>query len=163
MPAVFNLELVPGQHIALDTTLSSEDQVDLARMEDGTTVDGVFWGKLEIIHESNKHEVEFTGTRLTNVEDLTPGMLMDSRVLGKLAIASKPPAARCHLSILSPMTQHLDVHLTFSEYWDKGVMWPIPVEVTPNRVRYELRVNPGGALEMFDPQLVVTSLYYEAM
>lgn len=50
MDATFNLELVPGQYVALDTLVSS-DELDMARMEDGTTVDGSFWGKLDIVHD----------------------------------------------------------------------------------------------------------------
>lgn len=66
MPATFNLELVPGQTVALDTTISS-DELDMARMEDGTTVDGIFWGKLEIVHNGDEHNMEFSGTRISTL------------------------------------------------------------------------------------------------
>jgi len=35
--------------------------------------------------------------------------------------------------------------------------------VSENKVKYFLRVHPGGALEHFESEMVATSLYYEAM
>ncbi|PSR74100.1 hypothetical protein PHLCEN_2v10056 [Hermanssonia centrifuga] len=161
MPATFNLELAPGQLVALDTTISS-DELDMARMEDGTTVDGLFWGKLSIVHQGDDHSMEFSGTRILN-EDVSPDLLVDSRVMTKLAVASKPPTARCHLSVLAPTSQYCDITLSFSSYWKLGNAWPNPESLGDNKVKYFLRVHPGGAVEYFETEITATSLYYEAM
>jgi hypothetical protein len=161
MPATFNLELIPGQHVALDTTVSS-DELDMARMEDGTMVDGMFWGKLDIVHSGDTHKMEFSGTRLNNHE-YSPDFMFDSRVMTKLAVAAKPTTAKCHLSILAPAIQYCDVFLTPSTYWRLGMTWPPAENVGENKVKYFLRVHPGGALEHFESTVVTTALYYEAM
>jgi len=136
----------------------------MARMEDGTTVDGVFWGKLDIVHSGDKHKMEFTGTRLP--PDQEYDFMVDSRVINKLSAAAKPPAARCQLSILAPEVQFCDVILTFSPLWNLGITWP-PAEhvedTDTNRVKFFLRVHAGGALEHFDSETVSTALYYEAI
>lgn len=159
MPATFNLELTPGQHVALDTLVTS-DELDMARMEDGTTVDGIFWGKLQIIHGDN-HSLEFSGTRIPN-ESATQELVVDTKVISKLASVAKPPTARCHLSIIPPIQQYCDVVLTPSQYWTIGTTWPPAEAVEENKVKYFLRVNPGGGMEHFQTGIVTTSLYYEA-
>ena len=161
MPCTFNLELVPGQHVALDTTVSS-DELDMARMEDGTLVDGKYWGKLDIVHKGDTHTMEFSGTRLAN-QEYTTDFLVDSRVMTKLAVAAKPASAKCHLSILAPTLQYCDVILSPSSLWTLGTTWPPAESVVENKVKYFLRVHPGGALEHFESELVTTALYYEAM
>lgn len=161
MPATFNLELVPGQHVALDTTVSSDD-LDMARMEDGTTVDGMFWGKLDIVHDGDTHKMEFSGTRLAT-DEYSPEFMFDSRVMTKLAVAAQPTKAKCHLSILTPAVQYCDVLLSFSPYWKLGTSWPPAENVSENKVKYFLRVHPGGALEHFESEMVSTALYYEAV
>lgn len=161
MPATFNLELVPGQHVALDTTVSS-DELDMARMEDGTMVDGLFWGKLNIVHDGDKHEMEFSGTRLQS-DEYTPEFMFDSRVMTKLSIAAKPTTAKCHLSILAPSQQYCDVVLTLSPLWKLQIAWPPAEAIAENKVKYFLRVHPGGALEHFESEMVSTALYYEAV
>ncbi|KAI0831348.1 hypothetical protein BC628DRAFT_1407834 [Trametes gibbosa] len=162
MPAIFSLELSPGQHVALDTTISS-DELDMARMDDGTTVDGSFWGKLDIVHDGDTHKMDFSGTRLQNTENMSTDLIVDSRIINKLAVAAKPATARCHLGILAPQRQYLDVYLTFSPYWQMGVSWPPAEHVNENKVKYFLRVHPGGAVEHFETQMTATSLYYEAI
>lgn len=162
MPATFNLELVPGQHVALDTTVSS-DELDMARMEDGTMVDGMFWGKLNIVHDGDNHFMDFSGTRLQQEDGgVTPDMLVDSRVMTRLAVAAKPTTAKCHLSILAPSQQYCDVVLTLSPLWKLAVTWPPAEAIADNKVKYFLRVHPGGALEHFESEMVSTALYYEA-
>ncbi|KAF9053745.1 hypothetical protein BDZ89DRAFT_976334 [Hymenopellis radicata] len=161
MPATFNLELVPGQHVALDTTVSS-DELDMARMEDGTTVDGMFWGKLDIVHQGDTHKMEFTGTRLQS-EQYNPESMFDSRVVAKLAVATKPTTARCQLSLLTPDVQYCDVVLTFSPLWKLGITWPPAEKLADNKVKYFLRAHPGGAMEHFESEMVSTALYYEAI
>jgi hypothetical protein len=162
MPATFNLELTPGQHVALDVNVNS-DELDMARMEDGTMVDGMFWGKLDIVHNGDDHRMEFSGTRLPSNEDYTPGLMIDSRVMTKLAVASKPTTAKCHLSILTPAMQYCDVILEFSALWKLGITWPPAENVSDTKVKYFLRVHPGGALEHFESEMVTTALYYEAV
>lgn len=162
MPATFNLELVPGQHIALETTVSSADDVDMARMEDGTIVDGLFWGKLNIIHSGDSHSIDFNGTKMSD-PGITPEFLFDSRVMTKLTTASRPTSAKCHLSILAPAQQYCDVILTVNPLWTLALTWPPAENVGENKHKYFLRVHPGGALEHFESEMVVTSLYYEAM
>ena len=161
MPATFNLELNPGQLVALDTTITS-DELDMARMEDGTTVDGQFWGKLTIVHQGDRHDMEFSGTRIIN-EDIPPEMLIDSRTISRLAAANKPSTAKCHLSILAPSAQYCDVTLSCSPLWKLGMTWPTAEEIEPNKVKYFLRVHPGGAAEHFETNTHCTALYYEAM
>jgi hypothetical protein len=68
MPATFNLELGRGRTVALDTVCAADDDLDMSRTEDGTLVDGNFWGVLKIIHEGDNHSIDFTGTRLTTGE-----------------------------------------------------------------------------------------------
>jgi hypothetical protein len=132
MPATFNLELVPGQHVALETTVS--DEFDMARMEDGTVVDGLFWGKLDIVHQGDNHKMEFTGTRLAN-DEYSPEFMFDSKVMTKLATAAKAPAAKCHLSILTPELQFCDVFLSFSSMWSLGMSWPPAEDVEEKKVK----------------------------
>ncbi|KAG2158181.1 uncharacterized protein EDB93DRAFT_1077407 [Suillus bovinus] len=162
MPATFNLELVPGQHVVLETTVASADDVDMARMEDGTVVDGQFWGKLNIVHDGGTHTVDFTGTRILN-PDVPPDMLFDSRVMSKLTTAAKPSSVKCHLSILSPAQQYCDVILSVNPLWRLELTWPPAQPVNETKVKYFLRVHPGGALEHFESEMVTTSLYYEAV
>lgn len=164
MPGTFNLELSPGQQVSLEVTLNS-DELDMSRMEDGTLVDGQFWGKLDIIHSGDDHSVEFSGTRLPPGEQFTTDMLIDTRVIGKLATVTKETTtAKCNLTILAPAVQYCEVVLSFSPYWRLGIAWPPPEpKEEPNKVKYFMRVHPGGALEHFESEMVVTALYYEAM
>jgi hypothetical protein len=146
MPATFNLELVPGQHVALDTIVASDGDYDMARMEDGTTVDGSFWGKLDIVHNGDTHKMDFSGTRLPPSESGAPppDFLVDSRVVAKLAtVATKPSAAKCHLQILPPAQQYCDIFLSFADYWKIGITWPKaePVHDSPQKIKYFLRVS----------------------
>ena len=164
MPGTFNLELNPGQQVALDVTINS-DELDMARMEDGTLVDGQFWGKLDIVHNNDTHLLEFSGTRLPPGAEFTPEMMIDTRVIGKLATVTKATTtAKCNLTILAPAVQYCEVVLSFSPYWRLGVAWPPPeAKEEPHKVKYFMRVHPGGALEHFESEMVVTALYYEAM
>ena len=162
MPATFNLELDPGQHVALETTVASADDVDMARMEDGTVVDGLFWGKLSIVHSGDNHSLEFSGTRMNN-PDISPEFMFDSKVMAKLTSATRPSPAKCHLSILAPGQQYCDVFLTVNPLWNLSMTWPPAENVGDQKYKYFLRVHPGGALEHFESEMVVTSLYYEAM
>ncbi|KAF9052839.1 hypothetical protein BJ165DRAFT_1443429 [Panaeolus papilionaceus] len=162
MPGTFNLELQPGQYAALDVTINS-DELDMSRMEDGTLVDGVFWGKLDIVHSGETHTLEFSGTRLPGGEQIPPDIMIDQRVLTKLATVTKPTAAKCNLTILSPSVQYCDVCLSFSPLWKLGTAWPPPEKIEDSKVKYFLRVHPGGALEHFESELVSTALFYEAI
>ncbi|EAU88488.1 hypothetical protein CC1G_04194 [Coprinopsis cinerea okayama7 len=163
MPASFNLELTPGQMVALDVTVNS-DELDMARMEDGTTVDGMFWGKLDIVHQGDTHKMEFSGARLPPNDDvLTPEFMVDTRILRKLPIACKPSTAKCNLILLAPAVQYCEVTLSFSPLWKIGITWPPAEPIAENKVKYFLRVNPGGALEHFEQEIVTTALYYEAI
>ncbi|KAI0079887.1 hypothetical protein K474DRAFT_1705147 [Panus rudis PR-1116 ss-1] len=161
MPATFSLELAPGQTVALDTIVSN-DELDMARMEDGTTVDGSFWGKLDIVHQGDTHKMEFSGTRLVNQEEIPADVMVDARLISKLFLAAKPPTAKCNLSILAPSQQYCDVVLTFSPYWKLGLSHPPAEAVSENKVKYFVRVHPGGALEHFESLMITTALYYEA-
>ncbi|KAH9001135.1 hypothetical protein EDB92DRAFT_1824976 [Lactarius akahatsu] len=161
MPATFSLELNPGQYVALDTTVSS-DELDMARMEDGTTVDGMFWGKLVIVHDGDNHTMDFTGTRLLG-EDVTPDLMVDQRVITKLAVAAKPSVAKCRLSLLAPSMQYCDVILSCAPMWKMGITWPPAEALGDGKVKYFLRVHPGGGFEHFESEMVSTAIYYEAM
>ena len=161
MPGFFDLELAPGQHVALDVTINS-DELDMSRMEDGTVVDGKFWGKLDIVHSGDTHSLEFNGTRLPPGEDYAPDVI-DSRVMSKLAVVTKPATAKCHLTILTPGQHYCEVVLVFSPLWKLGTIWPPPEHLEELKIKYFLRVYPGGALEHFESEMVTTALYYEAM
>ncbi|TFK54760.1 hypothetical protein OE88DRAFT_955577 [Heliocybe sulcata] len=156
MPAVFSLELVPGQTVALET--------------------GQFWGKLSIVHAGDTHKMEFSGTRLPaqdesaapNPAAITNGvsitdLVVNTKALTKLAVVAKPATAKCHLSLLPPAQQYCDVYLTFSQYWKMGLTWPPAEMVEDNKIKYFLRVHPGGAMEHFESMMVATSIYYEAI
>jgi hypothetical protein len=161
MPATFNLELSPGQYVALDTNVST-DELDMARMEDGTVVDGIFWGKLNIVHDGDTHTMDFSGTRLLG-EDVTPDLMVDQRVITKLAVAAKPSVAKCRLSLLAPSMQYCDVVLSCSTMWKLGITWPPAESIGDGKVKYFLRVHPGGGFEHFESEMVSTAIYYEAM
>lgn len=161
MEGIFNLEVNKGQHIAIDVTVSS-DELDMSRTEDGTTVAGMFWGKLDIVHEGDIHKMEFSGTRLQD-QSYTPDFLFDSRVMSKLTVAAKPTTAKCTLSILAPEQQYCEVNVTVSPMWQVGMTWPPAENLGDNKFKYFLRVHPGGALEHFETESVITALYYEAM
>lgn len=162
MPATFSLELAPGQTVALDTMVNS-DELDMARMEDGTTVDGAFWGKLDIVHDGDTHKMEFSGTRINNADNVSQDLMVDSRVLTKLAVAARPPTAKFNLTVLAPNRQYCDVTLSFSDYWKMGVTWPPAEPLGDNKVKYFLQVHPGGGMEHFESQIFCTSIYYEAI
>ncbi|KIY72170.1 hypothetical protein CYLTODRAFT_344506 [Cylindrobasidium torrendii FP15055 ss-10] len=162
MEGLFNLELFPGQpQVQLETDITS-DGSDMARMEDGTTVDGTFWGRLDIVHDGDKHTIDFNGTRVLG--DLVPSDLtIDHKLISKLTVAAKPSMAKCSLVLLTPDTQYCDVVLTFSPLWKLGNTWPPAEGIGENKVKYFLRAYPGGALEHFVSEMVVTALYYEAI
>ncbi|KAI5123339.1 hypothetical protein M0805_001764 [Coniferiporia weirii] len=161
MDGIFNLELEKGKMVGIDVTISS-DELDMARMEDGTTVAGVFWGKLDVVHDGDTHKMEFSGTRLQD-QSYNPDLLVDQRVLSKLTVAAKPTTAKCALSILAPTQQYCEVNVSFSPAWKIGMTWPPAENITEDKFKYFLRVHPGGALEHFETESVVTSIYYEAM
>ena len=161
MDGLFNLELEKGRTVAIDVTINS-DELDMARMEDGTTVEGSFWGKLDIVHDGDTHTMEFSGTRLQN-QNANPDFLVDSRVISKLTVAAKPACAKCSLSILSPAQQYCEVNVSFSPAWKVKTTWPPAENVSDDKFKYFLRVHPGGALEHFETESVVTAIYYEAM
>lgn len=163
MDGAFNLELEKGKNIGIDVRVNSlYDDLDLARMEDGTMVAGAFWGKLDIVHDGDTHKMEFSGTRLPD-QSYDPNFMFDSRVMSKLTVAAKPATAKCTLSILSPTQQYAEVFVSFSPMWKIGMTWPPAENMTDEKFKYFLRVHPGGALEHFESESVVTSIYYEAM
>lgn len=160
MPATFNLELNPGQVVALDTTCASDD-LDMSKTDDGTVVAGMFWGKLQIIHDGDKHSMEFTGTRKD--EALPQEFFFDQRVMTRLAVAAKPTTARVHVYMFAPEMQYADMVLSLHSLWKFGTIYPPAEHINDNKVKFFVRVHPGGALEDITNQSVVSSLYYEAM
>lgn len=161
MDGLFNLELEKDKMVAIDVVISS-DELDMARMEDGTTVGGVFWGKLDVVHDGETHKMEFSGTRLAD-QTYNPDLLVDQRVISKLTVAAKPVTAKCTLSINAPDQQYCEVNVSFSPAWKVGSIWPPPESLSEDKFKFFLRVHPGGALEHFESETVVTALYYEAM
>lgn len=167
MDGSFELELEKGKSAAIDVTITSDD-LDMAHTEDGTTVDGAYWGKLDVVHDHDRdvHKLEFSGTRLQN-QTLSPNMLVDQRVIKRLAVASKPTFAKCSLVVSWPQREDCVITFSFSPYWKIGCMWPPADSISDDGgksiAKYIVRVNPGGALEHFQSLNVVTSIYYEAM
>jgi len=88
MQALFNLEIHPGQFGALDTTVFSEGS-DMARMPDGTFVDGHFLENSNIVHDGNKHEMQFTGTRPPG-DKYPADFILDSRVMPSSQLQLNP-------------------------------------------------------------------------
>lgn len=163
MPASFNLELTPNQTVGLEVSVVS-DEFDMSRMEDGTTVDGQFWGCLEIVHRGDTHKLDFTGAKVPPDNAIfTPEFMMDRKTLEKLAIATRPAVAKCNLAILAPTSVYCELILSFSPLWKIGTTWPIGEDVGENKVKYFVRVHPGGALEHIEQQVVTTAIYYEAI
>ncbi|TFK98952.1 hypothetical protein BDV98DRAFT_552063 [Pterulicium gracile] len=160
MPATFSLEMEPGTALVLETMVS--DEFDMARMDDGTIVDGTFWGKLDIVHSGDTHKMDFSGTRL-EVHGLSPDFMVDARTISKLVVASKPAVAKCQLSVLCPAQQTCEIVLTFSPMWKIGLTWPPAEQLSENKIKYFIRANPGGALEHFNSEVATTALYYEAI
>jgi len=161
MPATISLELSPGQYVALDTTVSS-DELDMAWMEDGTTVDGMFWGKLTIVHDGDTHTMDLGGTQLLG-EDVNPDLMVDQRVITNLAVAAKPPVAQCSLSLLAPSMQYCDVIISCSSMWKMGITWPPAELIGDGKFKYFLCVHPGRGFEHFESEMVSTAIYYETM
>ena len=127
MPATFNLELAPGRTVALDTTCAADDDLDMSRTEDGTLVDGNFWGVLKIVHDNDNHSIDFSGTRLTTGEGgavIPKDFFFDQRTVSKLVIATKPTTAKCTLTMRSPGVQYVDVNLGLAPMWNWGVTYP---------------------------------------
>jgi hypothetical protein len=160
MPATFNLEIIPGQMIGLET-LCTSDECDMSRTDDGTLVAGMFWGKLEIIHDGDTHQMEFTGTRKD--EALPSNFTFDNRVMTKLAVAAKPTTARCSIYMSSPEIQYADIILSMHQLWHVGWTYPPAEHMGDHKIKFFVRVHPGGALEDITNQTVVSSLYYETM
>ena len=159
MDGTFNLELMPGRHAALDVLLSS-DELDMSKLEDGTLVGGQFVGKLDIIHDGNDHRMEFTGTR---VQQDYPDLVVDNRVMTKLKDAARPATAKCRLSIFPPQQQYVDIALSLAPLWRICTTFPDAEPQEGNRVKWFVRVNPGGAIEHFNTETACSSLYYEAL
>ena len=124
--------------------LSQKNRPYMARMEDGTVVDGLFWGKLSIVHSGDNHSLEFSGTGMNN-PDISPEFMFDSKVMAKLISATCPSPAKCHLSILAPGQQYCDVYLTVNLLWNLSMTWPPAENVGDQKYKYFLRVHPGGA------------------
>lgn len=133
MPATFNLELQPGRTVALDTVCASDDDLDMSRTEDGTRVDGNFWGVLKIVHEGDTHQVDFSGTRLT--ADIGKDYFLDQRTISKLLIATKPTTARCNLTIRCPAMQYVDLNISLANLWSWGVTYPQAEPVADGKVK----------------------------
>lgn len=53
MPATFNLELMPGRTVALDTICAADDDLDMSRTDDGTLVGKSF---RDLIVDLSTHE-----------------------------------------------------------------------------------------------------------
>ncbi|KAJ2935377.1 hypothetical protein H1R20_g1718, partial [Candolleomyces eurysporus] len=71
--------------------------------------------------------------------------------------------AKCSLAILAPTSVYCEVILSFSPLWKIGTTWPMGENIEENKVKYFVRVHPGGALENIEQQVVTTAVYYEAI
>jgi len=160
MPATFNLELTPGRTVALETICDSGD-LDMSRTQGGTLVDGNFWGVLKIVHKDETHSMDFNGTKLTS--HIPNEFFLDQRTISKLVVATKPTIAKCTLTIVAPKEQSCELVVSLAQTWSFGMAYPMTEKQGPRKLKYFLRVRPEGYLEHFDSDIVVTSLYYEAM
>ncbi|KZO95828.1 hypothetical protein CALVIDRAFT_545789 [Calocera viscosa TUFC12733] len=161
MPATFNLELEPNQTVALDTWVTS-DTYDMSKTDDNVTVDGTFYGKLNIVHKPGSHTVDFTGTRYKD-PGLQGDFWMDASVMRRLAIVSKQQSvARCQATIMAPSPQYCDYYITLSPLWRLGVTYPQAEMLPDGRAKFFVRTaSKNGYLEHFQTETVITSLYYE--
>ncbi|KAF5314289.1 hypothetical protein D9619_011981 [Psilocybe cf. subviscida] len=166
MPGTFNLELTVGQNVALDVKIYS-NKLDMSRMKGNILIDGTFLGKLEITHSGDAHTMEFGGTSLSPGQEYNPDL--NTYVMTKPAVVTKPATAKCHLTFSSLAIQKCVVVLTFSPLWQLGVAWPFPEHHDINNTsgvssaKYILQVHPGGAVEHPESKMVSSALYYEAI
>jgi len=79
-----------------------------------------------------------------------------------LSVAHKWKLGKSTLSISG---NFLNARFFFFLLAGLGITWPPaePIPATHNKVKYFLRIHPGGVLEHFESASVVTALYYEAM
>ena len=142
MPATFNLELTPGRTVALETNCESDD-LDMSRTDDGTVVDGSFWGVLKITHQEDNHSIDFSGTQLGAASATGPTLpnefLFDSRMMAKLlTVAARPTTAKCSLTIIAPSQQYCDVNIGLTPMWRFGITYPTAEPVGDNKVKVSI-------------------------
>ena len=74
--------------------------------------------------------------------------------MSRLLPQSPPPPQR---------TLTREITLALAPMWKLGVTWPPAEPIADNKVKFFLRVHPNGALEHFESNIVVTTIYYEAL
>ena len=166
MPCDFDLELAPGQRVALGTICCSED-LDMSRAEDGTLVDGSFWGCLKIVHTDDEHLMEFSGTRIAASPSSDSGssilpLTMDHRAMERIALATRPATVKCTIRINAPKEESVEVGVCFSPMWQMTGSFPPAERAEEAKAKWFVKVKPGGVIEHFGSSAVVSELFYEA-
>lgn len=169
MPCEFDLELSPGHRVALGTICNSED-FDMSRAEDGTLVDGSFWGCLKITHTDDEHAMEFKGTRLTPSPPsstslalpLPTELVMDQRTVERLALASRPSTVKSTIRIFSPKEDNVEIGIYFSPMWSLTSSFPPAEREGEQKCKWTVKTKPGGVIEHLGTSVVMSELFYEA-
>lgn len=169
MPCEFDLELSPGHRVALGTICNSED-LDMSRAEDGTLVDGSFWGCLKITHTDDEHTMEFKGTRLTPSPPsssslalpLPTNLSMDQLTVERLAVASRPSTVKSTIRIFSPKEDNVEIGIYFSPMWSLTSSFPPAEREGEQKCKWIVKTKPGGSIEHLETSVVMSELFYEA-
>ncbi len=125
--------------MALEANCESDD-LDMSRTDDGTLVDGSFWGVLKITHQDENHSIDFSGTRLGAASATAPivpnEFFFDSRAMAKLMmVAARPTTAKCNLTVVAPSEQYCDVNINLTSMWRFGTTYPTAESVADNKVK----------------------------
>ncbi|KAG8953938.1 hypothetical protein FRC04_000922 [Tulasnella sp. 424] len=170
MPCEFDLELFPGHRVALGTICTSED-LDMSRDEDGTLVDGSFWGCLKITHTDEQHAMEFRGTRVSPSPSTTStslslplptDLVMDHRTVERLAVASRPSTVKSSIRIFSPKEDNIEIGIYFSPMWTLTSSFPPAEKEGEQKCKWHVKTKPGGVIEHLGTSVVMSELFYEA-
>lgn len=170
MPCEFDLELFPGHRVALRTICTSED-LDMSRDEDGTLVDGSFWGCLKITHTDEQHAMEFRGTRVSPSPSTTStslslplptDLVMDHRTVERLAVASRPSTVKSSIRIFSPKEDNIEIGIYFSPMWTLTSSFPPAEKEGEQKCKWHVKTKPGGVIEHLGTSVVMSELFYEA-
>ncbi len=170
MPCDFDLELSPGNRVALGTICSSED-LDMSRTDDGTLVDGSFWGLLKITHTAEEHAIEFQGSRVASGSPRSSNTSPSPLALpfpGSIApaVAVRPPSSlKCTVRVNAPKDgATIEIGVCFSPMWSLTNAYP-PVEDREDEAKaakWRVKCRQGGLIEHMSSSSIVSELFYEA-
>lgn len=131
----------------------------MSRSEDGTLVDGTFWGYLKITHTEDEHSMEFAGSRMTS----PPSTVANSpqSVTSSMIAPRRPSTLKCAVRVTCPKEDTVEIGVCFSPMWALTGSFP-PADPEENKAKWLVKVRPGGAIEHLRSSAVVGELFYEA-